>query len=240
MRSTRDTVRDLLGLADDATVDRFIAALAGGDALDGIDCWTPSKPRAAISLPLPTRWSAACVSASLPPSKAALRHRRALRPCRTQRSGWPGWTSTEPVPVATGSSSSCVYLSRPTHQPPSLPTSLRRRRPSQSPTRQLCKTLRHRLGRPRQPGHRSRSWRPRPRQRSKRHPARHASTKPAPPVYAVSRRRPARSAVGQLAGRGRLRLAQPGQSSADRGVPAGRSARRHRRPGLPGKPGVPA
>jgi DNA polymerase III subunit gamma/tau len=31
-----DAVRDLLGLADDATVDRFIAALAGGDPLDGV------------------------------------------------------------------------------------------------------------------------------------------------------------------------------------------------------------
>jgi DNA polymerase-3 subunit gamma/tau len=31
-----DAVRDLLGLADLETVDRFIAALAGGDALDGI------------------------------------------------------------------------------------------------------------------------------------------------------------------------------------------------------------
>jgi DNA polymerase-3 subunit gamma/tau len=31
-----DTVRDLLGLADIESVDRFIAALAGGDALDGI------------------------------------------------------------------------------------------------------------------------------------------------------------------------------------------------------------
>src|SRR4029079_19781397 len=29
-------VRDLLGLADDATVDRFVAALAGGDPLDGV------------------------------------------------------------------------------------------------------------------------------------------------------------------------------------------------------------
>jgi len=31
-----DTVRDLLGLADLETVDRFVTALAGGDALDGI------------------------------------------------------------------------------------------------------------------------------------------------------------------------------------------------------------
>jgi DNA polymerase-3 subunit gamma/tau len=31
-----DAVRDLLGLADDATVDRFIAALAGGYPLDGV------------------------------------------------------------------------------------------------------------------------------------------------------------------------------------------------------------
>lgn len=31
-----DAVRDLLGLADEATVDRFIAALAGGDPLDGV------------------------------------------------------------------------------------------------------------------------------------------------------------------------------------------------------------
>jgi DNA polymerase-3 subunit gamma/tau len=31
-----DAVRDLLGLADEATVDRFITALAGGDPLDGV------------------------------------------------------------------------------------------------------------------------------------------------------------------------------------------------------------
>ncbi len=35
-RVDADTVRDLLGLADSDSVDRFVRALAGGDALDGI------------------------------------------------------------------------------------------------------------------------------------------------------------------------------------------------------------
>ena len=108
-----DAVRDLLGLADLETVERFIDALAGGDrARRNSAAGSASKATAAIWSPSPTRSLLACVSSSWNRSARAIG--RPIDPL-----AWlvppvasPDWTSTGAPPEATDSNSSWRFWSR--------------------------------------------------------------------------------------------------------------------------------
>ncbi len=234
-----DAVRDLLGLADDATVDRFIAALVGGDPLDGVRTLdaVEAEGRDLVAFAdqvvsrLRERLVAALESgASASASAAALSHAaKRLAGLDVNRTGAGGYRLQLELCLLESADSPAA---KPADQPASPPA---QPKPDKAAVQDTAPPTRSPTpARPPEPVVAKAA--PKIEERAQRATRDQACAT----VYAVSRRRPARSAVGQLAGRGRLRLAQSGQSSADRGVPAHRTARWHRRPGLPGKPGVPA